>query len=159
MKAYTCNRSTAPLFSLVLDGCERPTPCPGHFTHEKEPQYPLNNTLGGPHSQSGHFGEHKKKKNKNFRDKCLPTSGSSGMLNDYQVSINILTEHANSLREGRKLLLSRRKQHILSRHWTPPTRLHVTTSPEIRVSTNTCLPSHKYLTMEDLMVFRIYRYG
>ena len=143
------------LFSLVLDGGERPTSCPCHFTQEKEPQYPLNRTLGGPHSQSGHFGEEKKK---------WKTSGTSPNIwffcnVEWLTGINILTEHANSLLEGRKILPSRRKQNILSRYWTPPIRFHVTTCLKIRVSTNICLPSHKYQTMGDVMVFTIYWYG
>jgi hypothetical protein len=60
MKEYTHNRRTTPItLSFVPDGGERPTSCPSHFTQEKEPQYPLNRILGGPHSQSGHFGEEK----------------------------------------------------------------------------------------------------
>jgi hypothetical protein len=45
---------------LALDGGERSTTSTGHFIPGKEPQYPLNRWLGGPHSRCGRFfGEQK----------------------------------------------------------------------------------------------------
>ena len=41
----------------ALDGGEWRTSCTGHYTPGKEPRFPLNMNLGGPHSQSGRFGE------------------------------------------------------------------------------------------------------
>jgi len=32
---------------------------PGHFTSRKEPQYPMNSTLGGQKNWFGHFSEEK----------------------------------------------------------------------------------------------------
>jgi hypothetical protein len=44
---------------LALHGSEWSTSCTGYITTEKEPWYPLNITLGGPQSWSGHFGKEK----------------------------------------------------------------------------------------------------
>jgi hypothetical protein len=40
--------------------CKWSNSCPVHFTPVKEPLYPLNNRLSGPHSVSGGFGDRKK---------------------------------------------------------------------------------------------------
>jgi hypothetical protein len=43
----------------VIDGDEWLTSLSGHLTSEKQYQYPLNRRLGGPQSQSKHFGDDK----------------------------------------------------------------------------------------------------
>jgi hypothetical protein len=42
---------------MVLDGGEWSNSHAGHFTHRKDPQYPLNMRLGWPLSQYGYFKE------------------------------------------------------------------------------------------------------
>jgi hypothetical protein len=45
-----------PFLTLVQDGGEWPSSRLAHFTVGKEPLYQLKSRLGGPQSQSGHFG-------------------------------------------------------------------------------------------------------
>jgi len=51
MKAYRAVEvQLHPFLILVVDGGTRLTSGPGRFTPGKEPRYPLNTRLGGPHS-------------------------------------------------------------------------------------------------------------
>jgi len=53
-------KGTAPLIlNAMLDGDEWLTSLPGQLTGGKQPEYPLNGRLGGPQSQSKHFGDDK----------------------------------------------------------------------------------------------------
>jgi hypothetical protein len=47
------------VLTFTLDRSEWSTSHPSHFTHGKEPWYPLNRRLGGPQNWSGHFGKKK----------------------------------------------------------------------------------------------------
>jgi len=55
---YRGSRGIAPLIpTSTLDGGEWSTSCFGCWTHSKEPLYPLNKRLSGPHSLFQCFGE------------------------------------------------------------------------------------------------------
>jgi len=60
MNAHTADRLQLRTFlTWTVNRNEWSTSRPGHFTSGKEPQYPLNERLGGPQSLSGRFGEEK----------------------------------------------------------------------------------------------------
>jgi len=60
MNAYREKKGIDPLIlNAMLDGDKWLTSPPGHLTSGKQPQYPVNGRLGGPQSQSKHFGDDK----------------------------------------------------------------------------------------------------